>query len=116
MEHRWSMRKRLSGRARLSCPNGAAAQAVIHDLSLGGIGLVTHCALTPGICLRVSFALDDDLDHTAHSLPAVVVHGDSEYAGLVFLDAAPQTMQALRLVLLHPDDPSTVTLRRRHVA
>lgn len=116
MEHRWSMRKRLSGRARLSCPNGASAQAVIHDLSLGGIGLVTHCALTPGICLRVSFALDNDLDHAAHSLPAVVVHGHGEHAGLVFVDAAPQILRALRIVLCHPADQPSATSQQRHVA
>lgn len=116
MEHRWSMRRQLSGRARLSCPNGAAAQAVIHDLSLGGIGLVTHCTLTPGICLRVSFALDDDLDHTVHALPAVVVHGHSEHAGLVFLDAAPQILRALRIVLHHPDNHAAAASRVRHVA
>lgn len=118
MEHRWSTRKQLSGRARLSCPNGAAAQAVIYDLSLGGIGLITHCTLAPGICLRVSFSLDDDLDHGAYSLPAVVVHGYSEHAGLVFLDMAPPTLQALRVVLQHPGHPLTATtaVRQRRVA
>ena len=116
MEHRWSMRKRLGGRARLSCPNGAFAQAVIHDLSLGGIGLVTHCTLTPGICLRVSFALDDDFDRVAHSLPAVVVHGHSEHAGLVFLDAAPELLRALRMVLQSPAPPAVAVPRQRHVA
>ena len=55
MEHRWSIRKRLSGRARLSCPNGAAAQAIIHDLSLGGIGLayVMYVA-QPGLADRLT--------------------------------------------------------------
>lgn len=99
MEHRWSVRRRVDGRARLSCPNGAAAQAVIRDLSLGGIGLVTHCVLTPGICLRVAFVLDDDPEHTGHVLPGMVVHGNDDRAGLVFLDAAPQALRALRLAL-----------------
>lgn len=116
MEHRWSTRKQLSGRARLSCPNGAGAQARIHDLSLGGIGIVTHCALMPGVCLRVSFALDDDLERTAHALPALVVHGHGQHAGLVFLEAAPHTLQSLRAALQHPRGPAADTSRPRRVA
>ena len=116
MEHRWSMRRRLSGRARLSCPNGAAAQALIHDLSLGGIGLVTRCTLAPGICLRVAFALDDDLERTLHSLPAVVVHGHGEHAGLVFLDAAPQTLRLLRATLYHAHGLPVPVSESRHLA
>lgn len=113
MEHRWSMRRRLGGRARLNCPNGAAAHALIHDLSLGGIGLVTGCTLASGICLRVSFTLDDDPDRTGHSIPAVVVHGHEAHAGLVFVDAAPQTMRALRAVLEHREQPQAAAPPRR---
>lgn len=60
---------------------------------------MTGRALSPGMRVRVAFALDQDADRMTHSVPAVVVHGHGERTGLVFLDTDVATLRTLRAVL-----------------
>lgn len=114
MEQRWSMRRQVSGRARVSCPDGVIAQARVEDVSLGGVGVVAGWPLPPGTRVRVAFTLDQDTDRTAHTVPALVAHGDGNRTGLVFLDTDVATLRALRAVLA--DAPPVNRPWRRNVA
>lgn len=99
MEQRWSARKPVPGAVRLSLPGGYARHAALRDLSLGGMGVVTAAPLVPGERVMLSFAIEADGHSNRLGLPAQVVHGNGEHAGLAFLDAGTETLHALRVVL-----------------
>jgi hypothetical protein len=99
MEQRWSARKPVPGAVRLSLPGGYARHAALRDLSLGGMGVVTAAPLVPGERVMLSFAVETDGHSNRLGLPAQVVHGDGQHAGLAFLDAGAETLHALRAVL-----------------
>jgi hypothetical protein len=103
MEHRWSSRKSLHGSVMLALPPLDKFQADIHDISLGGLAVMSPPQLIPvNTIVTLSFLLERDGRVSHHRLNAQVAHSDPKRTGFLFLEPGNETLHVLREMLYSP--------------
>jgi len=116
MEHRWSERIDMSGRARLEFPGGVTADTWMCNLSLGGVGIMSRGLAACGTRVQVTlhFGERSGISQPCR-LHGEVVHQTTGRLGIAFLDASPDAMRILRAVVnrlvqrsSHPEEVTPV--------
>jgi len=104
MEHRWSIRRPVTGSVIVDCPRHMGLiYATMRDISLGGMLVDTGTVSLP---LNAPVALVFDLPCSEHRdaycLQAMVVSHRAGGAGVMFLDPDVETTRAMRSALYGP--------------
>jgi hypothetical protein len=100
LEHRWSLRKPVSGSAVVECARTGRIDAQLRDISLGGLLVDTGAATLP-LKTRVSvgFHLVADDPYSWYRMNAIVVRNGHAGTAMIFLDCEGETFRALRASL-----------------
>jgi hypothetical protein len=109
MEHRWSIRKQCEYGVAVNSPNSGTAIGRMRNIGLGGMLIETGALVLPmNAAVSVGFALiDDDELENPFRLQGMVVHRTANGFGVMFLETAADTINALRRAL-YPEPRSHV--------
>jgi len=104
LEHRWSSRFDMNGRARIELPGGASSETWMCNISLGGVGIVSRGIGECGMRVQVSLHFGDHggLSQSCR-LQGEIVHDTTGRLGIAFLDAGPEAIRTLREALGNPE-------------
>jgi len=100
VEHRWSERTSSQQTVIVDCPRIGLTSVNMHDVSLGGMFVVTNeRTLRMNMPVVVIFNLAPSNHFGDFDIEAMVVRRTAFGAGLMFLDMATDVLRALQTVL-----------------
>lgn len=100
MEHRWSMRKPVTGNVIVECPRLGLVQATMRDISLGGMSVETDAVPLPlNAPVAVVFDLPSGDRRDAYCLHAMIVRRTVNGAAIMFLEPDANVLRTMRSAL-----------------